>query len=394
MTRQLPLSFVMVALAIAACSHPDTAAPSATLDGDASPVTVDANAPRRSSDAGADAAPVDAQPVVDAGTPSESWSEAAAVRDARDHHATFVVQGQTGAFLYVAGGRQVGQPAKPSKGLTSVERAAIAADGSLSAWTSAGEISGYMAGSAVAQHGNVVALISGIDGGKSSARTLVGLVSPSGDIAWTEGPPLSGPRFHATAAVVGKYVFVFGGFPDNAVFLGTNVVERAEFTATGLSAWQTVAALPAPRTHQATVAVGENIFMLGGSTTGPYQLQKTILRTTVLGSGELSPWTPVGSLPATRNTHAATVVGNKMYVIGGMNNVESMKVQEDVIVADIATDNTLGPFRTVAKMPVARMHMHHAPFFGETIYMIAGTVHDHATGKEISQNRSDLLHIP
>lgn len=335
----------------------------------------------------------DASPPTDAGdtqTPQFSdvdWSAGPELLNARDHHASFVMQAGNANFLYVAGGRQLGA------GITSsIERSRIANDGSLGEWENAGQLASAVGGHAVAQRGKVVALIGGTEKSKSSTKVSVGLVNSEGDIRWTAGPSLSVPRFHGTAAVIGKFVYVFGGFPDNARFVGTDVIERAEFDDTGLSDWTVVGQLPSRYTHQATVAFGKHVYLISGTPTAATPSNEKsvpdILHATAGDDGTLSAWTKIGALPAPRSTHAATVVGTQLIVAGG-SDVASTIAYDDVWISDLRADGSLSAFRAAQDEPLARMHLHHAPALNGRIYFAGGMSHEHAVGEK-SESRVDI----
>lgn len=311
------------------------------------------------------------------------WSEGNALLTARDHHATFVVTGGSSNFLYVVGGRQKGMG-----GTDTIERSRIADDGSLGEWEDAGVLGSSVGGHAVAQYGRLVALIGGTEKGKSSTKVSLGIVDSQGDISWSAGPVLSVPRFHGTAAVVGNFVYVFGGFPDNAVFVGTDVIERAEFTETGLGPWSVVAKLPVPYTHQATLAFGKHIYLVSGTQTNGPTGVPDILRATASDDGSLSSWSKVGSLPGARTTHSATIVGKQLLVAGG-GNESSTVAYRNVWISDLRDDGSLGPFRALAELPLARMHLHHAPALNGRIYFAGGMSHEHAVGEK-SESRVDI----
>ncbi len=375
-------------LLLLACNSASTTADTKTPAG---PSDASAAADVSSSlESDANAQPTDAAPQAGGGFTSVRWGESSPLKRARDHHTTFMVNTAAGRFLYVAGGRQLGA------GTTnSVERAQVSeADGSLSPWVDVGSLPSAAGGSAVAQDGpdgQTVVLIGGTEQNRSSTKVLVGTVDSAGNLALSAGPSLAVPRFHATAAVVGKYVYVFGGFPDNSVFVGTDEIERAELVDGRLGAWVSAGKLPALYTHQATVAYRNSIYLISGTTTtaaGSLTQTPSILRSRVAVDGTLSSWEPAGALPAGRSTHAATVSGAQLVVAGGANGDNTIAYDE-LYVAGFASDGTLLPFRVVGREPVARMHLHQAPMFQNHMYLAGGMSHDAAQGPR-SEQRVDI----
>src|SRR5207253_9766786 len=111
-------------------------------------------------------------------------------------------------------------------------------------------------------------------------------------------------------AAVGAPVYIFGGVlsaPDSAGTF-TPAVQSYNIS-TGLS--KTLGTLPAPLAHARAVALGDQVYVIGGSTpNGPSAaIQRFDPRT-----GGLSP---AGNLPGPVADPAAGTIGNTSYLAGG-----------------------------------------------------------------------------
>lgn len=374
---RFPLVFCLFAIACSTSSEekPDEADSGASSSSSSS----GSSGSSGSSDSEADAAPSDA--------PRWQWQETESPAK-RDHHVTFAVESDGAKYLYVAGGKQ------GNTALTTVERARVLDGGTLERWNEVGELPVLM-GPTIAQHGQDIVLVGGVrmeDGARVTATaTDVVRVQPDGSLIATAGPALHVPRFHATTAVVGDFVFVLGGFPDNTVFEATDSIERARWQGGALSAFEEVSPLPEPLTHHASVAYGQGIYLISGVTdSGP---TANVWYARVDEAGALSEWTVVGELPAARGTHAASVVRDKLVVAGGMDDPDDMGEVPEVLAATVHEDGTLDAFEVVATMEVPRMHVHQAPLVGSSLYLVGGAAHDHASGKMGSVARADILHV-
>lgn len=321
--------------------------------------------------------------------PRWEWQENAAPKK-RDHHATFAVESQGTHYLYVVGGKSGN-----STPVTTVERARVLDDGTLEPWTDMGELPVLM-GPTLAQHPNAIVLIGGVrmEEGKrvtSNATDLV-QVQSDGTLTLASGPSLHVPRFHATTAVVGDFVFVLGGFPDNKEFEATASVERARVSQGTLSAFEEVRPLPDALVHHASVAHRSGIYLVSGTgmNSGP---TTHVWYASVDEVGALSEWRVVGDLPATRGTHAVNIVGDKLVVAGGMDDPYDMTPEPDIFAASVHDDGSLDAFEVVATMEVPRMHLHQAPLVGSALYLVAGATHDHESDTLVSVARADALRI-
>lgn len=308
-----------------------------------------------------------------------SWTAAPSLVKGRDHHATFAATSPAGTFLYT----MVGASASGSADST-VERAAIAEDGSLGAFEKIGNTPKGLIGPGFAQLDRSFVLAGGLGSdGNSTPSTFVGQVGDDGAVTFTAGPDLTKSRYHVSLSYAKGYVYAIGGLfqdvssgtPDQTV---EAAVERASFDGTTLGAWTTLAPLPAPTTHHAAVSFDGALWLIGG---GSGAAAKTsILRSAVADDGSLGDWIEVGVLPEGRATSSALVFLDQLYVVAGMTSLTGGEVAT-VLRAPIA-DGAVGAFEELAPLPKARAHAHQTPLVNGHLYNVGGSIH-HAVQKDV-----------
>lgn len=315
----------------------------------------------------------------------ESWTAGPNLIKGRDHHVTFAATSPAGTFLYT----MLGASGSGSADVT-IERSAIAADGSLGAFEKIGAApkgligAGYAHLDAEADAGRSFVLVGGLaSDGNSTTATFVGHVEDDGSVKLTAGPDLATSRYHVTATYVNGFVFAIGGLNQD-VTGGTpkqvveDVIERATFDGTTLGAWSTVAPLPMPSTHHAALAFDGALWVIGGGSGAT--AKTTILRATVGADGSLGAWTSAGELPAGRATSSAFVFLDHLYVVAGMTSLTGGEVAT-VLRAPI-TGATVGAFEELTPLPKARAHAHQTPLVNGHLYNVGGSI-SHVVQKDV-----------
>lgn len=298
------------------------------------------------------------------------WSPGPELLQRRDHHLTFA----SGDFVYAGGGVIY----DTMQLLQSIERAPVAADGSLGSWEDAGVLPARTAGSTVAQVGRIVVVAGGYrPGPRLSKDTEWGALGDDGAfVAWVAGPQLSVTRFHAASATHGDSVYVAGGLTGNNT-VNTDVVERSVVDpVTGPGAWQVVTPLPQPRSHHAMVEHGGALYVIGGLTgnpSGAYTDRLEVLRASIAADGTLGAWEVVSMLPAAVGTHAAFVFANRLYVAAG---VQGMTTLDKVRRAEFLDGGALGPWEDAPPLPFARAHVHHVAVVKGHAVLTGGSIGD------------------
>jgi len=183
-----------------------------------------------------------------------------------------------------------------------------------------------------------------------------------------QAPTLVTARNSHSVAVTGQAMYIVGGL-GNAGPLQS--VERARINADGaLGALETSnAVLVTARYGHASVVVGTNLYALGGFGEAPLD---SVERATINADGSLGSFelVPGVKLATARYRHAALVIGNSIYVLGGLTDTPVDSIERAVIGAD----GSLGPFTIVAGNHLATpRHSHAVALVGSTLYVVGGT---------------------
>ena len=138
-----------------------------------------------------------------------------------------------------------------------------------------------------------------------------------GTSTWSElattAPPSA--RYGASASVVGGALAVFGGNADGAA---TNELVQLELTKLRWERPKLMGKLPAPRQEHAAAAVGDELWVHGGSSDAGFFDDLWRLRRAADGGWE--GWTvpkTSGPAPTARKGHSITLMHSRLYVFGG-----------------------------------------------------------------------------
>ncbi len=243
---------------------------------------------------------------------------------------------QSGTHLYLVGGTTASGPSADVLATT------VSADGNLDPWAPGPALPEPRAGAALATLSGVPYIIGGFDASGNPTTTVFAGVLKEGVITgWAklDGSSSTGPNLtlptainDAAAVAASNGLYVFGG--RSASGLSQTVWHSKLSTATPpvLGAWQEVTALPMPEARAAATAtlVGNFVYVVGG--VGPNGTTDTVFRLQLQGGDpaidfnthQLIGWaTPVagqpGNLTAPR-AHATSFTANgALYVIGGFD---------------------------------------------------------------------------
>ena len=172
-----------------------------------------------------------------------------------------------------------------------------------------------------------------------------------------------------TSQVTGSSVFVLGGTDGRG---DLSSVERAGINADGsLAPFATISgvSLVTAREAHTTVLIGQYLYVIGGLGNG--SPLNSIERATVGPDGSLGRFAIVPGVELTvpRQGHTSLVIGNYLYVLGGFNT-SSLNSAERAI---INIDGSLNPFEAVSGVTlVGARHGHTTAIVGNTLYTIGG----------------------
>jgi N-acetylneuraminic acid mutarotase len=258
--------------------------------------------------------------------------------------------------------------------VASAYRAPIRNDGGLGEWEEEEPLPKGRAGSGFALIDNTVIIVSGRTDEGDNAEVLLSKIGDDGRLGpWENAPSLPAGRFHVASLSVGRSVYALGGL-EKGVAVETNF--SAVLNSDGvLSEWMPVTAFPKPRSHHAAFTRGIYLFASGGlqgSPSGKNSYYADVLRAEVTEAfaGTIGAWESVSELPRPVAAHAATVVEDKLYLFGGVENNE--KIVEHVRSAWLGGGESIGLWRTEPPLPKARAHVHQVPYHNGVLYSVGG----------------------
>lgn len=291
------------------------------------------------------------------GTLGPFVTESSTLTQARESFAHAIV----GKYVYVFGGFGTGGAA-----LDTVERALIQADGGLgsfSAFTST--LKTGRAGGAALVVGDKLYLI----GGASIASAEVATIASDGSLTDFETSDVAGaltvPRELFGFARIGSQVVAAGG--SNGARLAS--IEIATIGDDGvLSNFATATqTLVQARSGFGLVNTGAELQAIGGISGASPEFR--VERVSINASGGIGAFAAFSGsqLNAQRSRSACTVIGDKLYVIGGSR----VGTDDDIEAASIIEDGKLGPFTSLGHLNLVRFG-HAIVRDGNTIAVVGG----------------------
>lgn len=184
-----------------------------------------------------------------------------------------------------------------------------------------------------------------------SADSQAGNVQTEG--YWFRRADLPTARQELWPVAVGSEIFVMGGLLQSHAASDANEVFDAS-----TQTWRTAAPLPAVRHHHSCAAVGGRIYVLGGYESGDFPWQP--LSTVLVYDIAQDSWSTGSPLPEPRAEHVSVAYGGQIYVFGG----------RDAGVTRIL-DPVTGAWTAIGSMPSARNHIA-AALHDSLVYLIGG----------------------
>ena len=239
-------------------------------------------------------------------------------------------------------------------GLDGVFRATINADGTLSPFARTGvSLATAGGGHASVVVGSSVYVIGGGNGTTFLDRVECATINSDGSIsnfAIVPGVGVTVPRGDSTAVIIGNSIDVIGGY-DGTQSLAT--VERATINADGsISNFALVpgVSLATPLVGHTSVIIGRTLYVIGGfnrRADGTSTPSREIQRADIAGDGTLSSFSVVAGvgLNTARAAHTTEILGSTLAVIGGIDGNGNSVADEH---ATINSDGTLTSFATTA----------------------------------------------
>ena len=271
------------------------------------------------------------------GSFENGWSELAPMSTARFGAASAVVNGK----LYVIGGNSLAGT------LDLVE----SYDPALNDWNQLAGMPSHRAYAAAVENNGIIYVIGGETNGV--AQQLLESYDPSTD-TWSQLEPMPGARTRCAAAVFDNKIYVFGGFQAPTAILTYDIARNQ---------WQEFGTLPAERYNLAVVRDGALFYLIGGS-----QPDILWLRDITAYDPTTGKTTACASMPTGRAAMQASSIDGKIFVTGGFNVITGAHVYfASVEVYDVADNSWL----TRSRMEYPR-HDHAAGVIDNKIYVVGG----------------------
>jgi N-acetylneuraminic acid mutarotase len=193
--------------------------------------------------------------------------------------------------------------------------------------------------------------------------SLLTYAQPAAPKCWKNLAPIAeGARQEHSAAAIGTDLYIFGGLKN---LVPTASVEKLDTIA---NKWSSIPPLPIALHHPNVVAVGGKLLVLGGLSGA---LSAKSMWAAVPDCFAYEPasnkWSALAKMPDARGSSAVGVLGNKVFVAGGL---ASMAASVDVVsVYDAAANKWTS--MPEAKLPLRRDHGGGA-VVGDTFYVVGG----------------------
>ncbi|KAK4735495.1 hypothetical protein R3W88_009756 [Solanum pinnatisectum] len=172
---------------------------------------------------------------------------------------------------------------------------------------------------------------------------------------------------HTCSAVLGgRLLYVFGGFSDDNRH--TNKVHVFDTVNRIWSEPVTKGALPSPRDSHSCTAVGDNLFVFGG-TNGTNSLNDLYILDTSSNTW-IAP-SLRGDPPNPREGHSAALIGKRLFIFGGCGNIDGAEIfYDDVYVLN--TETFMWKRIVPSGIPPSKRESHSCSSWNNKIIIIGG----------------------
>ena len=195
--------------------------------------------------------------------------------------------------------------------------------------------------------------------------------NPNHDKGWKPLAPIAGgPRQEHSVVALGDDVYILGGIERNQTG-GFVTTDRVEVYNTEYNNWSSVAPLPVAMNHLNVATVDGKIYVVGGLSGG---LSWRALRDAYTYDPEDDSWTNLPPMPAgtERGSSAVGVRGTDIFLAGGMRSLTpEVGGLQDTVDTVSSFSVTTGRWTTLSSMPGARDHSG-GVIIDNTFYVVGG----------------------
>ncbi|MFA5364556.1 MAG: kelch repeat-containing protein [Candidatus Bathyarchaeia archaeon] len=193
----------------------------------------------------------------------------------------------------------------------------------------------------------------------SDAYSFASTIS-SEENSWTTKTPMPTARVGLCVAVVDGKIYAIGGSTGNYCYVGVNEMYDPE-----TDTWTTMEPMPTPRADFAIAVYQNKIYCIGGQTS--VNQQGKITGQTEVYDPATNTWETKASMPTPRCFLEANVVDDKIYVIGGKINSNSVSTKNEAY--DPATDSW---YTVVPESMPTGIYVYASAVIDDKIYIIGG----------------------
>lgn len=196
--------------------------------------------------------------------------------------------------------------------------AALQADGTLGPWERTPELDLLRIGMAFVATSDAVVAIGGANPGTGALKDVkVASLAPLSP--FVSGAPLALGRLAPSAVHRAGRLYVTGGFDDGQP---RGEVFSTTLVGVSLAPWTAISTMPQTRAGHGTALVGDRMFVVGGfrGTDAGYLTSGETWTAPLESDGGIGSWTKTGSLGNARANATIAVVGDRLFVMGGVDD--------------------------------------------------------------------------
>lgn len=207
--------------------------------------------------------------------------------------------------------------------------------------------------------------IEAVDDGGSVWRDSVEVVTVMKPDVWYSMTPLNENRRYHSTAVVGNKLYVIGGAIDffNGVSTDPKAINSVECFSFSDSTWTIISPMPTARFTATASVVDNKIYVIGGMTA-----EQTYYNTVEIYDTESNQWLSADTMPLAKFGHASTVINDSIYVFGGYSDSSNgPDIVNSIQVYDPATKG----WSQKSNMITPRAY-HQVVLRGDRVYILGG----------------------
>jgi hypothetical protein len=251
-----------------------------------------------------------------------------------------------------------------------VERGRISA-GTLGSWSPTSSLPAARVFHSLARHNGFMYLVGGSqDGSEAVTDVWFCAMNADGSVgSWTSTTSLPSERFWHTTLAYNGFLYVVGGFSGTTML---DEVLYAPLNADGsVGSWSATASLPFGRAIHNSAVHNGFVYVLGGGTFNPnFTVLDDVLVAPLRGDGSVGAWSATTSYPSVIAQSSSAIHDGHLYVTGG--TPDGFTVASETRFAPLNADGTVGGWSTGPALPAGRA-AHSSTILNGFLYVLGGT---------------------